>query len=175
MGAVAKGYCSDVCADVLISQGIKNAVLDFGGNICVLGENPETKRPWSVGIKKPFGENGEILGEVSCKGEKTFVVTSGAYERNFTDENGNFYHHIFNPKTGKPFDGEFDSVTIVSDDGTEADAFSTALFMCSVQEAESLAEQNNLKIILVSKDKRVYTNFDEFYLSDSEYTLERLN
>lgn len=175
LGGIAKGYCADACAELLIKENISNALLDFGGNICALGKNPETKSNWNIGIKKPFDKSGEPLGKISCTSEKTFIVTSGAYERNFTSPDGTFYHHIFDPKTGKPFDGIFDSVTVISDNCTMADAFSTALFLCNITEAFELAENNGIEIVLISKDKNIYTNCDEFELLDNSYTVIPFN
>ncbi len=171
LGGIAKGYLADACADILESENISNALLDFGGNICALGKNPKTNKGWGVGIKKPFGENGEAIGKISCSANKTFVVTSGAYERNFTADDGAFYHHIFDAKTGRPFNGIFDSVTVISDNCTMADAFSTALFMCDINEAQNLAKDNDIKIVLIAKDKTIYTNCQDFELLDSSYSV----
>ena len=62
------------------------------------------------------------------------VITSGGYERYF-EEDGKIYHHILNPKTGKPSDSDLKSVSIVSKDGTLADALSTSLFIMGEKKA----------------------------------------
>ena len=90
----------------------------------------------------------------------TFVVTSGIYERGF-EENGVRYHHIIDPKTGKPAESELVSVTVVCGDGAWADALSTACFVLgeagSLALRDTLAAEKNLRIelILVTDDGHV--------------------
>ena len=68
----------------------------------------------------------------------TAGITSGAYERNFTQD-GVLYHHIIDPATGKPADSGLKSVTIVSSDGTLADALSTSLYIMGKDDASLTA------------------------------------
>ena len=90
----------------------------------------------------------------------TFVVTSGIYERGF-EENGMRYHHIIDPKTGKPAESGLVSVTVVCGDGAWADALSTACFVLgeegSLALRDTLAAEKNLRIelILVTDDGHV--------------------
>ena len=90
----------------------------------------------------------------------TFVVTSGIYERGF-EENGVRYHHIIDPKTGKPAESGLVSVTVVCGDGAWADALSTACFVLgeagSLALRDTLAAEKNLRIelILVTDDGHV--------------------
>jgi len=90
----------------------------------------------------------------------TFVVTSGIYERGF-EENGVRYHHIIDPKTGKPAESGLVSVTVMCGDGAWADALSTACFVLgeagSLALRDTLAAEKNLRIelILVTDDGHV--------------------
>lgn len=128
-GAVGKGYAADEALLILEENGIKSALLDFGGNIQALGKKPDGSL-WKVGIKNPWD------GQVACalSVESKAVVTSGGYER-FFEEDGNRYIHIFDPATGRPCQSDLESVTIVCESGKYADALSTALFVMGKEKA----------------------------------------
>ena len=147
-GAVGKGYAADEAVLILEENGIKSALLDFGGNIQAVGKKPDGSL-WKVGIKNPW-ENG-----VACalSVESKAVVTSGGYERFFDDDKGNRYIHIFDPATGRPSQSGLESVTIVSESGKYADALSTALFVMGKDKAVEWWKKNpDFDFILITKD-----------------------
>ena len=123
LGAVAKGYTALVLTRMLADAGVESALLDLGGNIQAIGENPEG-RPWGAAVQDPFGEG--YLGVLSVTDRA--VVTSGGYERNF-EQNGVIYHHILDPDTAAPADTGLCAVTVVGENGLTCDALSTALYV----------------------------------------------
>jgi len=123
LGAVAKGVLADRAAARLKSLGYRQGILDFGGNILLLGGRPDG-RPWRVALRHPR-EGGRWWGSVAVRDQA--VVTSGDYERYFVSENVR-YHHILDPETGMPARGCL-SVTVVGPAAGVADALSTALFV----------------------------------------------
>ena len=135
---------------VTLSDG---AQLDLGGDAGLLGAKPDGS-DWRVAVKDP-ADPSEFLGVLTAA--DTFVVTSGIYERGF-EENGVRYHHIIDPKTGKPAESGLVSVTVVCGDGAWADALSTACFVLgeagSLALRDTLAAEKNLRIelILVTDD-----------------------
>ena len=85
-----------------------------------------------------------------------FAVTSGGYQRYFTGPDGTVYQHILNPKTGWPVQGDLLSVTIVADNGTMADAYSTALYVMGREAAQDFWRQNGgFDMVLITKDGQV--------------------
>ncbi len=122
-GAVGKGFAADEAVSILKNNGIKSALLDFGGNIQTIGKKPDGSL-WKVGIKNPWTGGAALALSLESKA----VVTSGGYERFFEDEKGNRYIHIFDSKTGRPSQSDLESVTIVCEKGAYADVLSTALF-----------------------------------------------
>lgn len=138
LGGIAKGYAADCAIQILQEEGVTSACLDFGGNVVTLGERPlglferiktgKKTKPFAVGIQSPTESRGTVAQTVTATTSPFAVVTSGGYERNFT-EDGMVYHHIIDPKTGKQPQNGILSVTVVAQESTVADALSTALFV----------------------------------------------
>lgn len=129
-GGIAKGYTSDRVAQLMEQYGIQSAKLNLGGNVQTVGSKTDGSA-WRIAIKSP-DESIPYLGIISVMDKA--VITSGGYERYF-EENGEVYHHIIDPKTGKPAQNGLISVTIVCEDGTLADGLSTALYILGKEEA----------------------------------------
>jgi len=149
LGGIAKGYVTDKVRLLLKNEGIQSALIDLGGNIAVFGSSPKPGK-WKLGLQHPFMPRGEYFGiaEVS----DVSVVTSGAYERYF-ESCGVRYHHIFDPATGYPARSDLASVTIISEDSTDADALSTALFVMGLERGISLLRKlKNIEAVLVAKE-----------------------
>lgn len=151
LGAIGKGAAGDEIVSILKENGINSALLDIGGNIQLIGQKSGTD--WRLGIRNPFGEGTAGVLEIS----DTAVVTSGNYERFFTDENGNTCGHIIDPATGYPADSGLASATIVASEGKRADALSTAVFIMGLEKAaEYWHENRDFEMILISQDGEIH-------------------
>ncbi len=124
LGGIAKGWALDGAAAALRGRGVTDWVLSAGGQILSDGRNPDGGA-WTVGIRDPRGEVTDFFAVLYASGVS--VSTSGDYERFFL-RNGVRYHHILDPRTGRPARG-LRSVTVVCPDATTADALSTALMV----------------------------------------------
>ena len=133
LGGIAKGFATDQVCAILRERGVKKAVVDLGGNVCVLGEKGRGK-PWVVGIKDPQQHMGQPLLRLEVSRD-TSVVTSGGYERFYIAEDGKTYHHIFDCTTGYPADSGVLSATVVCTSSMTADALSTAAFVLGAKRA----------------------------------------
>jgi FAD:protein FMN transferase len=122
LGGIAKGFAVEVAANVLRRNGL-SGVVDAGGNQYLLGA-PTGKARWTVGVKHPDVQ-GRLLGVIETA--ETSVSTSAEYA-SFVAINGRAYGHILDPRTLYPSTGAL-SVTVLSHDGTLADAVSTAAFI----------------------------------------------
>lgn len=153
-GAIGKGYAADKAVEILKANGIKSALLDFGGNIQTLGKKPDGSL-WRVGIKNPWQGGAAVALSLESKA----VVTSGGYER-FFEKDGQRYIHIFDPKTGHPSLSNLESVTIVCESGKYADALSTALFVMGSEDAVSFYKNNpDFDFVLITKaGELIYTS-----------------
>lgn len=153
-GGIAKGYASDRVMEIYGEYGVVSGMVSLGGNVQVLGRKPDGSA-WRVGIQDPEGGRGEtaaLLEAADCA-----VVTSGGYERYF-EEDGNTYIHILDPGTGRPAEGDLASVTVISGDGTLADALSTSLYIMGLEDAVSYWRENAdaFDMVLIAGDGRIY-------------------
>lgn len=133
LGAVAKGYAGDLLCERLRAQGIESALLDLGGNIHAVGGDPDGGA-WRLGVRDPDGEGNIAILELTDMA----AVTSGGYERYFVGEDGVHYHHILDPKTGRPADSGLKSVTVIGREGRLCDALSTAVYVMGAERAREL-------------------------------------
>ena len=134
LGAIAKGYIADRIKDYLVSEGVKSAMINLGGNVLCVGEKPDGV-PFKIGIQKPFADKNELVAMMEVR--DLSIVSSGIYER-FIEENGKFYHHILNPKTGYSYENDLISVTIVSKHSVDGDGLSTTAFALGLEKGMEL-------------------------------------
>ncbi len=153
LGGIAKGYAGDKVREILLANGVDSAIADLGGNIVTIGRNGN--KHWRIGLQDPNAQRGTTFADIRI--EDKFVVTSGGYER-FFEKDGQAYHHIFDPATGRNPDGDTLSVTIVADDGALADALSTACFVVGAEQALAMAEANGAQAVVCTADGVVYTD-----------------
>lgn len=174
LGAVAKGYAADTAAEAYADTGISSGLIDLGGNIQAVGSKPDGSA-WRIGIREP--EGGGYMGVVAVR--DAAVVTSGSYERYFTDEAGNVYGHILDPSTGKPADSGLLSVTIVAGSGAYADALSTAVFVMGPERAEAFWKKyRDFEMVLLTEDQTVLVTEGiaaAFTLENKEYSMQWIN
>ena len=151
-GAVGKGYASDKAAQVLKENSVKSALVDIGGNIVLVGRKPDGE-DWKIGVRDPDGDG--VVGIISAS--NCAIVTSGAYERNFTAADGTVYGHIIDPKSGAPVDNDILSVTVIASEGRLCDALSTALFVMGKDgAAEHWRTHKDFEMIMLCKDGQAY-------------------
>lgn len=153
-GGIAKGYTAAKIMKIFESYGIEDGMVSLGGNIQSIGKN-ESGQPWNIGIRDPKGGPGDAIASIRVSGKA--VVTSGGYERYF-QEGGKTYIHILNPKTGYPAEEGLASVTVVSADGTLADALSTSLYLMGASAAADYWREHSedFDMILITENEEIY-------------------
>lgn len=144
--ACVPGYAADKASKILEQFGIKEYLVNAGGEIFAKGND------WKVGIKHPRKEN-ELLGTLIINGKA--VATSGDYEK-FFKKDGKRITHIINPVTGSPVN-ECEAVTVVADDALTADALSTGLFVLGPHKSIELVERlQNIEVIIVDTTGTIF-------------------
>ena len=139
--AIAKGYACDVVASMLEREGVKNYMVDIGGEIAAKGVN-QNGNCWQLGINKPEDDNTGMANEIErlvrlCN--KGGLATSGNY-RNYYIKDGKKYAHTIDPHSGYPVEKSILSASIIANDCMTADAYATVAMVMGVEEASKLAE-----------------------------------
>ena len=157
LGALAKGYIADKLKEFLVEQGVQSGIIDLGGNILTIGENPTFQRPWRIGIQNPALDRGEHVAVIEVSDAS--VVTSGIYERQLVVD-GKTYHHIFDRTTGYPMETELASVTIVAEKSVDCEIWTTRLFGQNPYDIiEEIEQQSGLEAFVITKNqKMMYTS-----------------
>ncbi len=151
-GAYAKGVAVDRAIDLLRSLGIRNAIVNAGGDLRAIGRHGA--RAWRIGIRNPDGPG--VIAWLEVEGDQA-VFTSGDYERYFS-WHGKRYHHILDPRTGYPARGSR-SVTVLAKHGGLADAAATALFVAGPDGWYPIARALGIHyVMLVDDHGRVHMN-----------------
>ncbi|HKJ77216.1 MAG TPA: FAD:protein FMN transferase [Gammaproteobacteria bacterium] len=151
-GAFAKGYAVDIAIEHLREMGVENAIVNAGGDLRAIGS--KGGEPWRIGVRHPQGDG--VLAAIEVSGDEA-VFTSGNYER-FREHEGVHYMHILDPRTGMPVK-DVTSVTVIHDNGAEADAAATALVVAGEKDWNRIARKMGIRLVmLVVDDGTVYMN-----------------
>ncbi len=155
-GAIAKGYAVDQAIKIIGNYGVKRALVNAGGEIKVIGED------WKIGIQHPRDER-EIIAAIKLNNNS--VATSGDYEQ-FFEVDGIRFHHILDPKTGYPARG-IQSVTVINESNTFADALATAVFVMGKENGMKLIENlDNTEAMIIDDEGNIFYSkgFEKFLI-----------
>ncbi len=152
LGGIAKGWMADRLTELLEGEGLRDFIVNLGGNVVVRGEKPNGQ-PWRVGLQDPFAKDG-VVGSVALKDAS--AVTSGTYERSFVHD-GRVYHHILDPKTGFPVDTDAAGVTVITKKSVDAEGYSTTLLALGVERGLAFASTRPeiLNVHFVDHDRQI--------------------
>ena len=151
--AIAKGYSVDVISAFLTNSKVANFLVEVGGEIRSSGMNLGSNRSWKVGLDTPRfdGLQKEIYKAFNLQDKS--MATSGVYRKFKTDSLGNKYAHIIDPKTGYSSRTNILSVTVISDNCIDADAYATALHLMTLDEINLFVEKHNtISVFVIYED-----------------------
>lgn len=149
VGAVAKGYATEMACRMLEEQGLTSALVNVGGNTRAIGTKPDGSK-WQVGVQNPDLDSEEAYLHV-MELDNQSLVNSGTYQRYYTVD-GKQYHHIIHPELLMPWD-RYTAVAILCEDSGRADALSTAVFNMEPEEGLAFVEsQEDVEAMWVYPD-----------------------
>lgn len=146
--SIAKGYAVDEVARWLTGEGVRNYLVEIGGEMRVSGLSPRGDA-WRVAIEQPEIGQFDIARAITL--DSAAVATSGDY-RNYFEADGVRYSHSIDPRTGYPVAHELVSVTVVHPSAMLADAWATALTVLGAEHAWSVAHEQGLAVYLIQRD-----------------------
>lgn len=138
--AIAKGFGVDCVARLLDRKGVRNYMIDIGGELVMKGENAQMAT-WRIGINKPIDDSLAVNQELQTVLQVTGVglATSGNY-RNFYYKDGKKYAHTIDPRTGYPIQHNILSATVVANDCATADAYATAFMVLGLDSSKAICD-----------------------------------
>ena len=150
--AIAQGYTVDVLANFLKGKGIKNYLVEVGGEVRAEGRN-ERGEIWRIGIDKPVDNAavGRPLQAVVSLNNKS-LATSGSY-RKFVERDGHKFSHAIDPHTGYPITHNLLSISVLAPDCMSADAYATAFLVMGLEKAIPLAKKKGIELYGISVGK----------------------
>ncbi len=140
LGGYAKGYALDLAAQRLREAGIRNALINIGGNVMALGRRGD--RPWHIAIQHPRRPG--ILAELDLLDGEA-VGTSGDYQR-FFELKGKRYCHLLDPRSGGPVE-HTQAITVLTAGahaGVRSDALSKPLFVAGPHNWLAMAQNTGI-------------------------------
>lgn len=145
-GAIAKGYAVDRVGKALRAAGVKNYMIEIGGEVLVKGRKPNGD-DWRIGIANPTESEEDIQAIITLS--DCAMATSGNY-RNFYIREGRKFAHTIDPRTGYPVQHSLLSATIIAPSCAEADGYATAFMVMGHEAAKEVLKQHkNIKAYFI--------------------------
>ncbi|MBO0322623.1 FAD:protein FMN transferase [Muricauda sp. CAU 1633] len=140
--AVAKGYAIDRLGALLDAKGIKNYLVEVGGEVLAKGTNLVSGKQWTVGIDDPQVETGRQLKLIVALEDRA-MASSGNYRKFRIDpETGEKFVHTINPKTGYTKNSYVLASSVVANTCAVADAYATSFMAMDLEESKKVLEDH---------------------------------
>ncbi len=150
LSSIAQGYSVGKISRALEQKGIKNYLVEIGGELKTLGHKPDLQA-WRIAVERPLpGE--QVMQKIITmpKESPMAVMTSGTY-RHYFDHEGKRYSHILDARTGRPVTHNLVSITIIHEDPTIADAWDTALLCLGQKEGMKVANAEKIPALFIQQ------------------------
>lgn len=152
LSSIAKGFGVDKIAELLDARQVSGYLVEIGGEIRIKGTKADGSS-WRIAVEKPT-TNGQEVQQVLDLTDIA-MATSGDY-RNYYEEDGERFSHLIDPRTGYPIKHQLASATVLHKSSMTADGYATALMVLGVEASITLANEQNLAIMLIEKHDEGY-------------------
>jgi len=155
LSGIVPGYAADRVSDLLDSLGLKNYLVDLGGELRGSGQNGKGT-VWEIGIEVPSVEHTGVERVLALR--DVSVATSGDY-RNFFERDGMHYSHIIDPASGHPVSNGVASATVITPTAAEADALSTGFMVLGKDASLKIADERGIALLLLVKEGDAFVEY----------------
>ena len=150
LSSIAQGYSVGKISWVLEQKGIKNYLVEIGGELKTRGHKPDSQ-PWRIAVERPLPGEQVMQKIITMPREAPIaVMTSGTY-RHYFDGQGQRYSHILDARTGRPVSHDLVSVTVIHEDPVIADAWSTALLCLGQKDGMKAANAEKIPALFIQQ------------------------
>lgn len=161
LGGVAKGFMADEIVRFLMENGVEHGFLRVGGELVAFGGQPDG-RPFRFGIANPFfdddswSSNQDLVAVLPVYDQA--MVTSGTYNRFFANQDTmTIYHHMFDSRTGFPFETDIISLTVIAPTGLLGEVYTKVLYGMSIEEGINFVENHaEIEVVMITLDKEIF-------------------
>lgn len=151
LSSIAQGYSVARIASLVEAAGIGNYIVEIGGEMQTRGHKPGGL-PWRIGVERPLPGQRSVEKALTIRHESPVaVMTSGTY-RHYFDEHGKRYSHVLDARTGQPVAHDTVSVTVIHDNPTQADAWSTALLCLGSHAGAAVAQRHGIAALFITDE-----------------------
>ena len=165
LDGIAPGWAVDRIAAHLEALGIRDYLVELGGEVRARGANAEGRR-WRVAVETPQAGARQAYAVIEIDGAG--VSTSGDY-RDFREVDSRRISHTIDPRSGAPVGHGLASVTVVRESVAEADAWATALMVLGPEAGMALARRERLAALFIRRGERPGT-----FVAEATPEFERL-
>lgn len=124
LGGIGKGYLLDQLSEFAEKQNIDRYWFSLGGDIICSGRDIDDK-PWSISISDAVSPE-KTIEKISNNGQKIAIATSGIIKRQGRYM-GKKWHHLIDPRTGKPALTNVLTATVCAETAVVADVAAKCL------------------------------------------------
>lgn len=169
LSAIAKGFGTDQIANLLMEQGVKDFMVEIGGEIVTRGNNPKGEA-WHIGINRPVEDSTGMNNEIQkvLEVHNCAMATSGNYRNYYTTEDGRKVSHTIDPYTGQPVQHSLLSSTVLAPTCSMADAFATSFMVMGLEKAKKVIEAHpEIQVYFIYTDSTgTYQTWDNIKAQD---------
>jgi thiamine biosynthesis lipoprotein len=148
LAAIGKGYGADLVGRALNALGLRNYMVEIGGDLLAVGHNA-AGQPWQIGVETPTAGTRGVLDVVAVS--NVGLASSGDY-RNYFEQDGQRFSHVIDPRTGRPIKHHTAGTTVLAENAMLADAWATAFLVLGQEEGLALAEAQGLAVQFTQRD-----------------------
>jgi len=165
VSSIAQGYSVSRISSLLELQGIHDFLVEIGGELETSGKKPGGE-PWRVAVEKPLPNERSLHKIVTInQAEPLSVMTSGTY-RHYFDLDGKRYSHILDTRTGAPVTHDTVAVTVLHNDPTQADAWSTALLCLGRTDGIAAADKAGIAALFIEQQGEAFNEYSTKALAE---------